>query len=271
MSRIIKNTSLDKLKRSMISGGARTFAGDRLAEVISFWKISREELADLSSSFPFDSERYKWEYLYSDFPQSMTRCDESLFKCYERAAKKYAIRHMLGRIRKIDLVYPVLSKLCQYLCGIRTGVEVYDYGCGVGDIAIALALMGFRVRTCDLDNKLLDFARWRFARRALQIRVDVLKPPRMYPEMAEDSNDVVICQEVLEHVREPLKALERIRASLKPTGFFYTSSLFPGNLRMPGGTHLEESIKLASTETYCGRFNEMFREIGGIPGLFVPL
>lgn len=51
--------------------------------------------------------------------------------------------------------------------------------------------------------------------------------------LADDSVDAVICSSVLEHVRDPLKAMQEIRRILRPGGliFFYVPSIYPYHAR----------------------------------------
>ncbi|MBZ0165676.1 MAG: class I SAM-dependent methyltransferase, partial [Candidatus Omnitrophica bacterium] len=87
----------------------------------------------------------------------------------ERARPRYLYR----------IVQPYLKR---YGC-----TEVLDFGGGTGDLCLELAGQGLGVTYCDIGKEVSDFARWRFARRNLDVRMcsDI-------GELPEKSYDAVI-------------------------------------------------------------------------------
>ena len=166
-------------------------------------------------------------------------------------------------------MWPILRKIAELLetqNNIR--LKSYDYGCGIGDISLALYNMGFEVFGCDLDTGLLHFTKWRFHKRNIKFQMEFITYPDLYPELIQSEYDIIICREVLEHIRNPLKVIMNIYNGLKSNGFFYTSSLYPNNYREIGGTHLKESIQMAKSKTYLNTFNSLFIGIDGVNGLY---
>lgn len=88
--------------------------------------------------------------------------------------------------------------------------EVHEIGCGEGHILGMLARNGFKVRGCDVATRSLDVARAESIRHGLDIPLAVKSVYDLDP--AVDAADTVLCCEVLEHLIEPEKALERLTA-----------------------------------------------------------
>lgn len=88
--------------------------------------------------------------------------------------------------------------------------EVHEVGCGEGHILGMLARNGFQVRGCDVATSSLNVARTESVRHGLDIPLEIKSVYDLDP--AVDSADTVLCCEVLEHLTEPDKALERLTA-----------------------------------------------------------
>lgn len=114
--------------------------------------------------------------------------------------------------------------------------EILDYGASVGEYCIFLAQNGFRVAYCDVYGKTWKFAEWRFKIRNLDICM--LK----VADTLSEQYDLIICTDVLEHVKNPPALLRKLYAALKPSGFLVATWCFTG-----GGKHLEENEKYATT------------------------
>ena len=96
-------------------------------------------------------------------------------------------------------------------CVQRAGSqEVHEVGCGEGHILGMLARNGYAVRGCDVATGSLNVARTESARHGLNIPLEIKSVYDLDP--AVDSADTVLCCEVLEHLTEPERALERLVA-----------------------------------------------------------
>jgi 2-polyprenyl-3-methyl-5-hydroxy-6-metoxy-1,4-benzoquinol methylase len=114
------------------------------------------------------------------------------------------------------------SVVCADLAATRPGREFLDYGSGIGSNALVFGLAGFNVTLADVADPLRNFARWRLERRGMRVRSLDLKQ-----ESPERSRyDVITCFDVLEHVPDPLAALERIRDALRPDGILFLYAPF---------------------------------------------
>lgn len=120
--------------------------------------------------------------------------------------------------------------------------KVLDFGAGAGDLCIELAQRGLDVTYCDISEKLYDFAKWRFKRRNLNIRMI-----RNLSEGGVDY-DCVISFDVFEHIKELPKLIDGIKNKLRKEGGIIFSGAFSG-----GTLHLEE--------------NEIYNEFGEIDNL----
>jgi SAM-dependent methyltransferase len=97
---------------------------------------------------------------------------------------------------------------------------VLDAGCGVGYGAALLAALGARAVTA-VDNAPDAVAA---ARERGGSEVDVIEADISALPFAEDSFDVVVCFETLEHVTDQPKALDELRRILRPGGVLLISS-----------------------------------------------
>lgn len=126
-----------------------------------------------------------------------------------------------------------LSKFC-HKHNIRS---VLDYGAGVGEYCLYLASKNYDVSYADLYGKLWDFSQWRFKQRNLPIKmlkagIDTL-----------GQYDLVICTDVLEHVKNPPSLAETLVAATTPKGYLCVTFGF----NQPGGKHLDENAQYTDT------------------------
>jgi 2-polyprenyl-3-methyl-5-hydroxy-6-metoxy-1,4-benzoquinol methylase len=114
------------------------------------------------------------------------------------------------------------SFVCADLALARSGREFLDYGSGIGSNALVFGLTGFSVTLADIADPLRHFARWRLERRGLRVRTIDLK----HEQLERARYDVITCFDVLEHVPDPLSAVERMRDALRPGGTFFLYAPF---------------------------------------------
>ncbi len=98
---------------------------------------------------------------------------------------------------------------------IGTGArEVHEVGCGEGELLQRLARRGLRARGSDISETVIDEAR----RRAHAARLDVSfrVAPIETLDPSEDSAELILCCEVMEHVENPRAALEVVAGLASP-------------------------------------------------------
>jgi SAM-dependent methyltransferase len=107
---------------------------------------------------------------------------------------------------------------CETVLRYRSGGDVLDCGCGSGDFLVALQThAGWRVR--GLEPYAPDVAER--ARQQYGITVDEVSLD--HAPYADGSFDVVTLWEVFEHLPQPVEALRRIHALLRPGGLLVLS------------------------------------------------
>lgn len=117
-----------------------------------------------------------------------------------------------GRLPLLSRVPPVREQLRfdgGYL-GVSDGKSVLDVGCGRGDLVQSLQAAGWRAKGIDPDPSAVEAAR------ALGRDV-ALGDAESIAALAE-TFDAVVMYHVLEHLYDPLRALQDVRSRLKPGG-----------------------------------------------------
>jgi len=105
-----------------------------------------------------------------------------------------------------------------------SGKEVLDAGCGVGyGVEILAAGGATSVTAVDIDPTAVAEANSRFGEHAKEIvEGDLMQLP-----FADDSFDLVVCFETIEHVQDGRQALGELRRVLRPDGVLVVSSPNP--------------------------------------------
>jgi 2-polyprenyl-3-methyl-5-hydroxy-6-metoxy-1,4-benzoquinol methylase len=98
---------------------------------------------------------------------------------------------------------------------IGTGArEVHEVGCGEGELLLRLARRGLRARGSDISEAVIDEARRRA--HTAQLDVSFRAAPIEALDPSEDSAELILCCEVMEHVGDPEAALEIVAALASP-------------------------------------------------------
>lgn len=92
-----------------------------------------------------------------------------------------------------------------------------DFGSGIGSGALLFAHAGISMTLADISTVLLDFARWRFARRGLPIQGLDLKRATL----PDTSFDMILAMDVFEHLAEPERVAEQLWRALRPDGLLF--------------------------------------------------
>jgi len=97
------------------------------------------------------------------------------------------------------------------------GKEVLEIGCSMGGILVPFLKSGAKVKGYDYDQRYLDYGKKRFPGLDLESGgIDKLKEnPKQY--------DIIILNHVLEHLAQPLAAVNYLEKSLMPSGILYIS------------------------------------------------
>lgn len=122
------------------------------------------------------------------------------------------IRTMMkyDRYRECESIYNFLIKHNIKL----KGLDILDFGCGVGDYGIFMARKGAKVTFCDFPE-LINFAKFRCQRENLSCQTIFAPIQELQKEF-----DFIIFGEVLEHLNNPLGLLK----SIQGTNLIFTSA-----------------------------------------------
>jgi len=92
-----------------------------------------------------------------------------------------------------------------------------DFGSGVGSGALLFGGAGIDTTLADISSTLLDFCRWRLARRSVRAGFVDLK----LATLPDERFDMVLAMDVFEHLADPVEAAEQIWRALKPGGLLF--------------------------------------------------
>ena len=128
-------------------------------------------------------------------------------------------------------------------------MDVWDAGCGLGQMSLWLAQKGHRLTCCDISYKMLAKTKERFKQEHLGASFYQMPAQKMALELPQQ--DLVLFHAVLEWLAKPLDTLEEVSGRVKSGGYLsllffnYNSIIFKNTLR--GGWRLDT---LLSKEWY---------------------
>ena len=131
--------------------------------------------------------------------------DHRRYECFREVT-------LLG-VESGQIVFDLISDYC------AQRMRVLDVGCGNGGVAVAGALRGHRVTAVDIDTG--SVARTLARAEAWGVHVDALQGDASSLGLPDDSFDLVVMNDIIEHVEDPDGALEEARRVLRPGGLAY--------------------------------------------------
>lgn len=111
---------------------------------------------------------------------------------------------------------------------------VLDFGSGSGSLGLLLAHHGLQVTLADVNARLNEYARWRFAQRGLSVQA--LDLPVSAPDLPAAAFDFISAVDVFEHLPDPGTTLTTLAAALRPGGALFIH--LPGNADASHPMHL---------------------------------
>jgi 2-polyprenyl-3-methyl-5-hydroxy-6-metoxy-1,4-benzoquinol methylase len=97
----------------------------------------------------------------------------------------------------------------------RTGAQqAHEVGCGEGEISMRLARDGLRVRGTDAFERVIEEARRRASADALEIDYEATSVESL--DADRHAAELIVCCEVLEHLDDPVGALEKLVELARP-------------------------------------------------------
>jgi len=116
-------------------------------------------------------------------------------------------------------LYPVSVALARTLRPHRPGASHLDFGAGCGATAAFFAQLGYETTLADVSTSLLEFARFRLARRNIPARFVDLNTATI----GEERYDVITAIDVLMLVPDLAKTADELHRALRPGGVLFTN------------------------------------------------
>ncbi len=143
-----------------------------------------------------------------------------------------------GRLR-LEILQEDLAELAS-----GQKMNIWDAGCGLGQISLWLAQQGHQLTLCDISEKLLCQARTDFAAAGLQADFYHQAAQQLANELPEF--DLVVNHAVLEWLAEPMAGLHIIASKVKTEGYlslmFYNRNVMVYQNVLRGGWRLPAII-----------------------------
>lgn len=209
-----------------------------------------------------------WDFEYGTTDQEFTlwRCPcggvylnprpapEALGQIYPPTYYAYGFTEKLGPLVRRFKAMADRSKVQQYVDYLKPGSRVLDIGCGDGHLLADLRdAAGF-----DLELSGIEFS-GDAIEEARKIGVDVAEGRAEEVSLPESSFDLVIINQLIEHVRDPGALLHSIAGWLEPGGhvFVETPNIDSVDARLFrrrywGGYHIPRHFHLFDTRTLTG-------------------
>jgi len=230
MSENIINTSIESI---------RLFES-HIFELMSYTRKSESEVINLISTCM--SERNKeWDEFSQYSTIDFHRLNQSNIFCLTKwnCEDKYQ-----GIIRYIN-----------YITKLKTG-NILDFGGGIGELSINIASGTNKIDFLEVPSNTLDYAKWRFKKRFLDIDV--------YTSLNQIKKqyDIIICLDVFEVLEKPLSHLKKFYEMLKNDGILIFSIGDVGVKEHPMNLKNNKDFFL-DIETHCdnlGFKNSIFKD-----------
>ncbi|MDT8311454.1 MAG: methyltransferase domain-containing protein [Methylophaga sp.] len=154
-----------------------------------------------------------------------------------------------GRLR-LEILQEDLAELAA-----GQALNIWDAGCGLGQISLWLAQQGHKLTLCDISEKLLNKARSNFA--AAGVPADLYHQSAQSLATVLPKFDLVINHAVLEWLAEPMAGLQVIAGKVKAGGYlslmFYNRNAMVYQNVLRGGWRLPAIID----DRYIGAGNRL--------------
>lgn len=113
--------------------------------------------------------------------------------------------------------------------------KIMEFGAGAGDLCIELSKNKLNVTYCDISERLYDFAKWRFEKGNLPIKMIKALD---YIANKNEVYDCIVSFDVFEHIKDLPELFNNLTKHIKLGGSLIFSGAFSG-----GTLHLEENEK----------------------------
>ena len=182
-----------------------------------------------------------------------------------------------GKFRPLHMLNPLRLEFIRNHSPIE-GKTILDVGCGGGILSESLAREGALVTGLDISEETLQIAKLHLHESQLNVEY-VCTTIENYAEQIEEKFDIVTCMEMLEHVPDPISAINACSAVIKPGGsiFFSTLNRTPKSWALgivgaeyvlnllPRGTHQHKNfIRPSELNRWCRSAGIRMQDITGL-------
>jgi SAM-dependent methyltransferase len=141
----------------------------------------------------------------------------------------------------------------KFLDQLPPRLDVLEFGGGLGVVCQLFCERDYQVTYLDIPGKPMDFARWRFQRYHIPVRIIESDPERL---TLENEYDFIFSDAVFEHLIDPCQAADRLMRHLRPGGYLVLLiDVFNNNDMWPMHRPLDFHA-LDNTLTNCGGIPE---------------
>lgn len=215
----------DEWERGLLLGSETDLRISLLQEVTDYYRISDVREVERLCSGAVDAMRHEWEQRIDPTERA------SIESFYQSATMVY---DLMGWHSLRDDTGPLAYGLGLEIARTHGVQSCLDFGLGVGSGALLLTRAGVRMSLADISTTLLDFCRWRFARR--QLSANFLN---MNTDALPDASfDMIMAMDVFEHLVDPVGTIEQLWRALRPGGLFF------GRIQVEdAGTHPQHIVR----------------------------
>jgi len=175
--------------------------------------------------------------MLSDVSRSVIVKEASFERFWESTINPATPKHVVAHWREHELTAvqrgaEIVAQLQEFTP--LEGRRILDLGCGYGGVTVALALAGASVVGTDFEDQRLWGAAIRAREDHPECRVQLLQSAGEHLPFVREAFDVVVCNNVLEHVQSHRSTLTEIARVLRPGGWLYLqfpNRLSPENLK----------------------------------------
>lgn len=145
-----------------------------------------------------------------------------LNKFYNYFHKNSQIQKKL--IKSNNLTYLLcINSLSKYINN-ENKLKVLDYGCGSGTLTYYLASKGHIITGTDISDKILKINEISAQVIGVKSRCTFINARKLNNKKYLNFFDLVICSEVIEHIKDDNRLIRRLYKLLKKTGILYLST-----------------------------------------------
>lgn len=141
---------------------------------------------------------------------------------YDKFHKKIIIQKRVIGVK--NFTYREVISILGTILNNRKVFKILDYGCGVGTIDFYLAEKGYSVIGIDISSKAIIDANKSAKKMKLNNRLQFYNLDKGLKKITNNKFDVVLCIEVIEHVKEDKKLANFLSEKLKKEGILILST-----------------------------------------------